>query len=218
MSLRLFPHPTSGLSSNSSQFCHSPPGDSVKAHKLRAHLHDCPHLRHQSKPRLSPGLLTDTLTRGQRSQHHLLTELGEIFYLLDHWFILSFPGGSDGKSVCLQFGRPRFDPWVGKIPWRRKWQPTPVVLPGKFHGWRNVICYSPWGRKESDTTEGLVYSKRIQFRNSQMEEMCKAKTYGERTRALSRGHSSQISKRSQTQRCYEPLLWGFSCSLHYTHN
>ena len=47
-----------------------------------------------------------------------------------------FPGGSDGKSTCLQCRRPRFDPLVGKIPWRRKWQPTPVLLPGKFHGWK----------------------------------------------------------------------------------
>ena len=66
-----------------------------------------------------------------------------------------FPGGSDGKSVCLQCGRPGFNLWVRKIPWRRKWQPTPVLLPGKFHGWRNLVDYSPWGRKESDTTEWL---------------------------------------------------------------
>jgi len=45
------------------------------------------------------------------------------------------------------------DPWVGKIPWRRKWQPTPVLLPGKFHGLRSLVGYSPWGHKESDTTE-----------------------------------------------------------------
>ena len=66
-------------------------------------------------------------------------------------------GGSDGTSICLQCRRPRFDPWVGKIPWRRKWQPTPVLLPGKFHGWRNLIGYSPWGHKESDTTERLHF-------------------------------------------------------------
>ena len=46
-----------------------------------------------------------------------------------------------------------FNPWVGKILWRRKWQPTPVLLPGKSHGWRSVVGYSPWGHKESDTTE-----------------------------------------------------------------
>ena len=37
--------------------------------------------------------------------------------------------------------------------WRRKWQPTPVLLPGKSHGWRSLVGYSPWGHKESDTTE-----------------------------------------------------------------
>ena len=42
-----------------------------------------------------------------------------------------FPGGSDGKRIHLQCRRPGFNPWVRKIPWRRKWQPTPVLLPGK---------------------------------------------------------------------------------------
>ena len=42
---------------------------------------------------------------------------------------------------------------VGKISWRRKWHPTPVFLPGKPHGQRSLVGYSPWGHKESDTTE-----------------------------------------------------------------
>ena len=46
--------------------------------------------------------------------------------------------------------RSEFDPWVGKIPWRRERLPTPVFWPREFHG-----LYSPWGRKESDTTERL---------------------------------------------------------------
>ena len=66
-------------------------------------------------------------------------------------------GGSDGKSICLQLRRPGFDPWVGKIPWRRKWQPTPVLLPWKSHGRRSLVGYSPWGRKESDTTKQLHF-------------------------------------------------------------
>ena len=61
------------------------------------------------------------------------------------------------KSVCLQCGRPRFDPWVGKIPWRRKWQPTPAVVPGESHGGRSLVGYNPWGCKESDTTERLHF-------------------------------------------------------------
>ena len=65
--------------------------------------------------------------------------------------LIDFPGGSDSKeSAC---GRPSFDPWVKKIPWRRKWQPTPVFLPGEFHGQRNLASYHSWDRKKSDTTE-----------------------------------------------------------------
>ena len=48
-----------------------------------------------------------------------------------------------------------FNPWAGKIPWRRKWQPTPVFLPGESHGQRSLAGYSPWGRKELDTTEHI---------------------------------------------------------------
>ena len=46
-----------------------------------------------------------------------------------------------------------FDLWVGKIPWRRKWQPTLVFWPGEFHGQRSLMGYSPKGRKESDMTK-----------------------------------------------------------------
>ena len=72
-----------------------------------------------------------------------------------------FPGGSDGKASCLQCGRPGFDPWVGNILWRRKWQPTPVLLPGKSHGQRSMVGYSPLGRNESDTTERLHFQSEI---------------------------------------------------------
>ena len=59
------------------------------------------------------------------------------------------------QSVCLQYGRPRFNSWVGKISSRRKWQPTQVLLPGKSHGWRRLVGYSSWGHKESDMNERL---------------------------------------------------------------
>ena len=58
---------------------------------------------------------------------------------------------------CLQCRRSGFNSWVGKIPWKRKWQPTLVFLPGKFHGLRSLVGYSPLGRKESDTTEWLHF-------------------------------------------------------------
>jgi len=46
-----------------------------------------------------------------------------------------------------------FHPWIGKIPWMRKWQPTPIFLPGEFHEQRSLAGYSLWGCKESDRTE-----------------------------------------------------------------
>ena len=69
---------------------------------------------------------------------------------------IAFPGGASGKESTCQRRRCRrwrFYPWVGKIPWRRKWQPTPVFLAGKSHGRRSLAGYSPWGHKESDMTE-----------------------------------------------------------------
>ena len=58
-----------------------------------------------------------------------------------------------GLRVHLRCKRPWFDPWVRKIPWRREWQATPVFLPGEFCGQRSLVGYSPWGLKESGTTE-----------------------------------------------------------------
>ena len=52
----------------------------------------------------------------------------------------------------------KFDPWVGKIPWRRTWQLTPVVLPGESHGQRSLAGYGPWGCKESDRTEATRHT------------------------------------------------------------
>ena len=56
------------------------------------------------------------------------------------------------ERICLPTQEVRFSPWVGKTPWRWKWQPTPVVLPRKSHGQRSLTGYSPWAREESDTT------------------------------------------------------------------
>ena len=63
------------------------------------------------------------------------------------------------KNLIAKCGRPGFDPWVGKIPWRREWQLIQVFVPGEFHGQRSPASYSPWGRKESDTTEQLSLKK-----------------------------------------------------------
>ena len=71
---------------------------------------------------------------------------------------MCFPGGTSGKVPACQCRRHKtcgFDPWVRKIPWKKEWQLTLVFLPGEFHGQRSLTDYSPWGRKESDTTERL---------------------------------------------------------------
>ena len=73
---------------------------------------------------------------------------------------LGFSGDSDSKeSACNVEDRPGFDLWIRKIPWRREWQPTPVILSGEFCGQRSLAGYSPWGQKESDTTEQLTLSE-----------------------------------------------------------
>ena len=66
------------------------------------------------------------------------------------------PRWLSGKESTWQFRKHRrrgFNPWVRMIPWSRKQQPTPILLPGKFHGQRNLAGYSPWGHKELDITE-----------------------------------------------------------------
>ena len=67
-----------------------------------------------------------------------------------------FPRGAIDKELacqCRRHTRHRFSPWVRKVPWRRLWQSTPVLLPGESHGQRSLVGYSPWGHKELDTSE-----------------------------------------------------------------
>ena len=55
------------------------------------------------------------------------------------------------KKISMQCRRPRFNPWVGKVSWRREWLPTPVFLPGKFHGQRSLAGYKSMDHEESYT-------------------------------------------------------------------
>ena len=74
---------------------------------------------------------------------------------------MGFPGGARGKKPTWQCRRPQrcwFDPWVGKIPWRRPWQPSPVFLPGESHGQRSLAGYGPQDRKELDMTEAIQHA------------------------------------------------------------
>ena len=56
-------------------------------------------------------------------------------------------GSQEPTCHCRRHGRHGFDPWVGKIPWRRKWQPTLVSLPRESYGQRSLAGYGPWGRR-----------------------------------------------------------------------
>ena len=67
--------------------------------------------------------------------------------------------GKEPTCQCTRHKKHEFGPWIGKIRWRRAWQPTPVFLPGESHGQRGLAGYSPWGHKESDTTEVTQHAR-----------------------------------------------------------
>jgi len=69
---------------------------------------------------------------------------------------MGFPGGSDGKESACNAGDLDSILGLGRSSWRREWQPTPVFLPGEFHGQRSLVGCSPWGCKESNMTERLT--------------------------------------------------------------
>ena len=74
------------------------------------------------------------------------------------YICMGFPDGSNDKESACNVGGPGTIPGSWRSPWRRERQPTPVFLPGEFHGQRSLVGYSPWGCKESDTTKRLTLS------------------------------------------------------------
>ena len=73
----------------------------------------------------------------------------------DVYWCFGFPRWLSGKESICRCRRHSSDPWVGKIPWSREWLPTPVFLPGKSHGQRSLVGYSPWGWEALDTAKWL---------------------------------------------------------------
>ena len=73
--------------------------------------------------------------------------------------VIGLPWWLSSKESACNAGatRCKFDPWIGMIPWWRKWQLTPVFLPQETHGQRSLAGYGPWGRKESDMTEATEH-------------------------------------------------------------
>ena len=85
-----------------------------------------------------------------------------VLWMSLHW--QSFPGGASGKELtcqCRRCKRHGFDPWVGKIPWRRAWQPTPVFSPRESLEQRSLAGYNPWVRKESDMAEATGHALQV---------------------------------------------------------
>ena len=74
-------------------------------------------------------------------------------FIIFYWFFSDGSAGKEPICQCRRRKRHEFDPWVRMMPWGKKQQPTPVFLPGKFHGQRSLVGYSPWGCKELDMTE-----------------------------------------------------------------
>ena len=89
--------------------------------------------------------------------NYALKCISTCFFLLKYG-IYGLPWWLRWWRILLQCRRHGFEPWVGKIPCRSKWQSIPVFLPGEFHGQRSLVGYSPWGCKELDRTEWLTLS------------------------------------------------------------
>ena len=107
----------------------------------------------KNKTKLNPNLFPNWVGRAHPGfSWALFTKRATV---LHRWFVWRW---CSGKEPAWQCSRQRFHPWVWKMPWRRKWQPTPVFLPGKSHGLRSLVGYSPWGCKESDMTEQLHFT------------------------------------------------------------
>ena len=100
--------------------------------------------------------LTSLNTEGKQRTQTLFYFYFFIFLPIPYSMWKGFPVAQMIKHLPAMQG-PGFNPWVGKIPWRRKWQSTAVLLPGKSHGQRILVGYSPSGHNESDTTEQLHF-------------------------------------------------------------
>ena len=116
--------------------------------------------------------LLGTFSKHYTYLHHILGSVNWLCFSVGKWMGLSrWCRGKESNCQCRSCRRRGFDPLVGNIPWRRKWEPSPVFLPGKIP-WteRSLVGYNAWGCKESDMTEQLSthewVSRQLQFGNS----------------------------------------------------
>ena len=99
-------------------------------------------------------------SNGHRNTYYIYIYIHTHTHTHTHTHILSLWASPVAQTVknLQAVWRHGFDPWNGKFPWRRKRQPTPVILPGKSHGQRSLVGYSPWGHKKLDMTEWLTHT------------------------------------------------------------
>ena len=107
-----------------------------------------------SAPRIEPG---PSAVEASSLNHQTTKGFPQLLTIYPLLVFQGLPWWLRQERICLKYERPRFYPWIRKILWRREWQPTPVFLPGESHGQRSLSGYSPWGCKESDTTEQLTF-------------------------------------------------------------
>ena len=131
-------------------------------------------------------------------------------------FLKGFPGGASGKEYtrrCRRCQRCRIDSWVGKIPWRRKWQPAPVFLPGESHGQRSLVGYSPWGPELDTTMHAPTQASQNRFSSAS----CFLSFRERHTHSLSLTHIPSQSyswSQSVSPRCFPTC----TPSVYYTHS
>ena len=112
-------------------------------------------MRSQSRTRLSDLACTRLFKSPISKYSHVAGRVPTYVFLGDNsapW-LPRWHSGKEFACQCRRHKRSRFDPWVGEIPWRRAWQPSPAFLPGESHGQRSLAGYSPYGRKELDLTK-----------------------------------------------------------------
>ena len=124
-----------------------------RASTLDLALPECNSLFSFSKGQGSPCCVPEPMPDAVNTTVNREGENNPVFMALSNkkknpvFMALAAPRWCSGKESICQCRRCSFSPWVGKISWRREWQPIPVFLHGKAHGQRSLAGYSPWGRK-----------------------------------------------------------------------
>ena len=140
--------------------------------------------------------------KGHLNFRHLTSKIWENKPVaLNVQFIVAwFAVGKEPACQCRKRKRHEFNPCVRKISWRRKWQPTPVLLSGEFHGQRSLVSCNLWDCKELDTTEYVHIHKppRNEYISSLVAQMIKNPTAIQETWVRSLGQEDPLEKKMAT--------------------